>query len=343
MGTNSPQKLEFHYYFNDESHTIDAVVRHKCETEILSLISEVANYLDLNITVEVEPYSEGGFLDRYKINWESMDSIQLAKLSFKFMVLTFVVNTVLNRLPVSTANPELEKINTEIAQRTLDRMRKEDGNQKNIDDEHLALNTKYNSITSSIIVVDEEKEKKKEKDKVKENKGVSRIDKDLIQYQAILPPYYNDKLKVMDIMNHHIQVYELATALTELETNPRVNRFRSNYYKNLKRYEKVIKITSTPLDENNKPIDEPVTILRENFARYIIETDELPNEIDINANIEIISPVLIKGKYKWKGFYKGKIIDFYMKDSEFKESVIQQKISFKSGIVYLKFGKLWMN
>ena len=61
-------------------------------------------------------------------------------------------------------------------------------------------------------------------------------------------------------------------------------------------------------------------------------TDELPKEYDDNAVIELISPVLKKGRYKWRGIYKGEPIDFHMKDREFKSSIFNQQISFKNGV-----------
>ena len=69
MEALNTEKLELHYFFNDDSHSIDAVVRHKCETEILALIGEISQYLKVDLEIEVEPYGEGGFIDRYKIKW----------------------------------------------------------------------------------------------------------------------------------------------------------------------------------------------------------------------------------------------------------------------------------
>lgn len=49
--------------------------------------------------------------------------------------------------------------------------------------------------------------------------------------------------------------------------------------------------------------------------------------------IEIISPVLKTGSYKWKGIYakNGKTINFAMKDNDFKNEVINNYIPFKNG------------
>ena len=60
-------------------------------------------------------------------------------------------------------------------------------------------------------------------------------------------------------------------------------------------------------------------------------SDDLePLEIE-KAEIEIISPVLKKGKYKWTGYYKGEVISFNMHSNEFKTLVQSGEIEFKNG------------
>jgi hypothetical protein len=80
-------------------------------------------------------------------------------------------------------------------------------------------------------------------------------------------------------------------------------------------------------------VEESKFIARTEFDKFVIESDELKSEIDETATIEIISPVLKKGKYKWKGVYGkiGEAVDFYMKDKIFKQSVIAEGIEFKNG------------
>lgn len=72
-------------------------------------------------------------------------------------------------------------------------------------------------------------------------------------------------------------------------------------------------------------------INRNEFKSFIITSDELePKEID-EAIIEIISPVLKKGKYKWSGYYDGEPIFFNMKSNEFKTLVQNGNVEFKNG------------
>lgn len=69
------------------------------------------------------------------------------------------------------------------------------------------------------------------------------------------------------------------------------------------------------------------------FKRYILSTDELPPVRDEDAVVEIISPVLKPGSYKWKGIYlkTGQPIDFYMRDQDFKDDVVRSRIPFRNG------------
>lgn len=118
-----------------------------------------------------------------------------------------------------------------------------------------------------------------------------------------------------------------------IDTNPKILKHLSNYYKQLYNYPKVKKISTTKLKENREKAEEPIEIQRTDFDKFIIESDELEPIIDENATIEIISPVLKKGKYKWKGIYEKAqgAIDFFMRDKEFKQSVIAEGVEFKNG------------
>ncbi|MCI7410840.1 hypothetical protein [Helicobacter bilis] len=48
------QLLQIHYYFTDESHSMDAFVRNAMEKDLLNLMKEIANILDVNINIDSE-------------------------------------------------------------------------------------------------------------------------------------------------------------------------------------------------------------------------------------------------------------------------------------------------
>lgn len=52
--------LEIHYWFTDDSHSMNANVANKCEYELLAVIKEVAQQLSLEITIDTLPVGEGG-------------------------------------------------------------------------------------------------------------------------------------------------------------------------------------------------------------------------------------------------------------------------------------------
>jgi len=61
------EKLEIHYWFNDDSHTIDAITLNKSQHEIIALIQEISKEIETEISIEIEPYAEGGFKQIFKV------------------------------------------------------------------------------------------------------------------------------------------------------------------------------------------------------------------------------------------------------------------------------------
>lgn len=122
----------------------------------------------------------------------------------------------------------------------------------------------------------------------------------------------------------------IEEAAGELSADIKIVKRKSNFYQAIQSEEKIEAIELTPT-ENEEPTDEPVRVDRDRFASFIALTGELPTQIDEEAIIEIISPVLKKGKFKWKGYYNGVLIDFWLQDKDFKESVLRKEVDFHSG------------
>jgi hypothetical protein len=110
-------------------------------------------------------------------------------------------------------------------------------------------------------------------------------------------------------------------------------KHKSNFYKLLNKYPKVKKLSTNKLNSNNIPIEQPNFVERVDFDKFILESEDLSPLKDENATIEIISPVLKKGNFKWKGFYNqvSTPIDFALKDNEYRKRVIEEGESFKNG------------
>lgn len=107
--------------------------------------------------------------------------------------------------------------------------------------------------------------------------------------------------------------------------------YRSNFFKKVNAYSKVVKINTARLNEDNKVIGSAKTINKKQFQRYILKSDKLPPNVDEDAAIEIIAPILKQGKYQWKGLYNGEVITFEMGDDSFKTSIYDKQVEFANG------------
>jgi hypothetical protein len=163
----------------------------------------------------------------------------------------------------------------------------------------------------------------------------SKLDK-LEQQLNIEEKIYNrekNKIKLELLKNTQSRNFseELCDYLTTNDS--KILKHKSNFFKTLHKYPKVKRLSLVNLDENNQPIDDPKFIERCDFEKFILENDILEPVLDENAIIQIISPVLKKGKYKWRGIYDklSQPIEFFMKDKVFEHDILKDKISFKNG------------
>jgi hypothetical protein len=116
-----------------------------------------------------------------------------------------------------------------------------------------------------------------------------------------------------------------------ISNTDKIKFHRSNFYSNLLKENKIEQISTTELDENNKPLSKEKKVLRENFNSFIVHKVKIDSEFIEDANIEIVSPVLKKGKMKWRGYYDNKPISFNLMDSGFRNSVLNREVSFQNG------------
>lgn len=251
---NLINKLEIHYYFHDDSHTMDAFVRNKCEAEALAILKEVLTTLNLNIEVDTEPYLEGGLKQIWKL---------LGKNQGQIAIVLSIISILMSLKP--TGNETLERLQIKEAQLNIEKLKRE-----------------------------------ARSDDSKENGSLET------------KPIYD------------------TTEI--LSNNLRIIKHRSNFYLSLNTYSKITQISIATLNDKNEIVGTANVVPKLEFNTFILESDDLPMVMDEQANIAIVSPVLKKGKYKWKGIYEGHHIEFYMKDTMFKESITRQEISFKNGV-----------
>lgn len=246
-------KLEVHYHFNDNSFYMDAMVKHRCEKEILSLIRLLTDMFDVRMTVYSEPYQKGGFREIWSVAGESPRAISI--------VLNIAIQ-ILTRQLLTAKGQALFTYDEEKTQREIALFKKE-----------LKLSPSGGGVVS----------------------------KELLEH---------------------------------INSIPRICKYKSNFFEALKGYPKVKKITLRELNERNNSKSGQLEVKRDVFDYYILRSDELPAIKDNSATVEIISPVLKDKNIRWKGIYNkgGEVIDFYMRDEDFKKDMFGEKISFTSGM-----------
>ncbi len=108
-----------------------------------------------------------------------------------------------------------------------------------------------------------------------------------------------------------------------------IKKKRSDLYKTMSTDNEVEAFSIEDINPETKEYEEKIKVTRDRFSTFVLDTTDLPPLIDRDATVAIISPVLnSNGRYKWRGEYKGEIIDFYMCDNDFKELILSNKVKF---------------
>jgi hypothetical protein len=94
----------------------------------------------------------------------------------------------------------------------------------------------------------------------------------------------------------------------KLNVNVKIVRKRSNFFQKLDSTPKVNQISLTFKNDNKKQISNELFVNKAEFKNYVLASDKLDPETVDNALIEIISPVLKKGEYKWEGTEKAALL-----------------------------------
>ncbi|WP_299398665.1 hypothetical protein [uncultured Gelidibacter sp.] len=259
--------LELHYYLDDNSHSMNALVQNKSEAEILYLIKEICDVLNINIIIETEALAEGGIRRWFKLTRKDERKNLTYSTAICISLITAVVTTPLTVLLTKSTEILIEKIFEDDIKKQIEQLELEGVKLSN---EEKALNIKLKKI-------------------------------------------------------------ELTVKIQEVEDNYKIKKRKSNFYEELRKDNQVHSVSFLLEDINKKPISKELIVIRQDFNKHVLETDKIDTEPIDDAVIEIISPVLKKGKYKWKGLYNSKPISFFMKSNEFKTLVQTGKVEFKNG------------
>ena len=71
-------KLELRFYFNDKSNYMDAMIKHRAEKEVLTLLRSLADMLDIKMTIYSESYQyDEGFREIWSVAGENSRLISI--------------------------------------------------------------------------------------------------------------------------------------------------------------------------------------------------------------------------------------------------------------------------
>jgi len=240
------EKLQIHYYFNDNTHKMNAFVRNKAEKDLLDSFKQASEILNIELKVESEAYSQGGLIEHFS-------TIETAGVAIAGVALFF--------------KPAINKL-----------------------------------ITYHFTEKSDEKYK---------------LDIELKKEQ----------LKAIQLDNSKNEKEFNDSNLVDVLSDPYIIRHVSNFYKQLDNYSKIEKVGFKYNSDENE-----IIVPKNDFKKYIL-VDDTTIINDEDADIEIISPVLNTGKYKWRGKYQNEVIDFSMGDTKFKTEIAQGKYHFGNGTI----------
>lgn len=246
--------LQFHYYFKDESHSINSILRNECEKEILYIFKEVSDTLGLELILETLPTEEGGFKEIWKF---------IGKNSGQITLMVSIAALILSRFPAE--NKELTKLQIE----------------------NLKLDNEL------------------------KRKELEKLNLDFIQD------------------SDQIEQKTLIDSIELLKKNYKISWRKSNLYKKLEKYNKIDSVEVVRF-RRDKPVGKPRNVPRKKFTKFILTSDELPVLNVENVIIDVISPALKSGNFRWKGFYNREIINFLMDDNDFKSKVLNGEVHFSN-------------
>ncbi|MDO8282196.1 MAG: hypothetical protein Q7U10_06175 [Thermodesulfovibrionia bacterium] len=155
------------------------------------------------------------------------------------------------------------------------------------------------------------------------------LEKELIELQ-IKESELNIKNLRKELKGEEISEKAMEKALDQLRNNFKIMKRRSNLYATLNASQDVIQIGFAVLNSSFSEVIEEKKVPRREFSKYILSSNKLKSE-EVETEIEIVSPVLKEGNYKWKGIFNDQKISFDMLDLAFRDMVLLDSVSFQHG------------
>lgn len=116
--------LQLHYYLSNHSHSMDAKIYNKVESELLKIIEEVSRVLDLEISIEIQALEEGGLKAIYKFLNKKKNKRQIVIIGtfFAGIVATIMSDVISDKIKT---DPEMEKLKKEKIELEIQKLKKE--------------------------------------------------------------------------------------------------------------------------------------------------------------------------------------------------------------------------
>lgn len=311
---NVPQ-LEVHYYLRDELHSMDAFVRNRCEAEFLAAVSYIAESLGASLQFEATVPTEGGFRDIWTVLLHKDNrAMTVATIT---TVLNLLINGAIqiwNAPPKS--DPELERQQLQINRQII---------------QHWDLENQRSAL--------ELKKLQREVDAAPSTSTLppapSAPSTSTLPAAPSAPAAVTSSIHAPAPSAQPVPMPAASAGVDgepkrlSLQMDPKVNKRRSNFYKQLITYERVTAVGVRWLPDD-QPTPEERIISRLEFSGFLLATDTLEPEVT-EAVIEIVSPVITEGDIQWKGRWNGQTIAFAMDDKAFKDAVFHKQIKFQHG------------
>lgn len=116
--------LQIHYYLNEHSHSMDAKIYNKAESELLKIFEEVGRVLSLEISIEIQALEEGGLRAIYTFlnKIENRRKIVIIGTFFAGIVATIIADVISDKIK---SDPEMEKLKKEKIELEIQKLKKE--------------------------------------------------------------------------------------------------------------------------------------------------------------------------------------------------------------------------
>lgn len=116
------------------------------------------------------------------------------------------------------------------------------------------------------------------------------------------------------------------------ENDADLKKLKSSFFKTAKQDSKIRAIEIGAIKQNKEIVFKNIKVESSDFNNYILEDKQDKSDIDVDAKIYIVAPILTKGRRDlWKGIYNDESIEFRISDKVFLENVYNHIIKFSNG------------